>query len=493
VRVQGGESLVVEELDPTQAQDLSDENEDIEKFLGAQVLSRVWRLSFFTKILAGRSGLASVHDEDFIGYVIVKRDASTAKTLITRVYESVIRPTPHDDNFIRGSREWRCRVGRRTFRVWGYIYAQQNGMTNVCAHAACRTAAARFHRDGDMTYREMNDLPSVAIDHGFRKADEGLTTDQMVAVLEAAGARCLTADFTKAKRSGTGPPFEKYVYGSVESGYPVIVCFATSHAQYHAIPMFGHTFNQDMWVANAQRYYFRVGSGTVYVPSDRWVTGFIGHDDNFGSNYCVPTNFLHTKRLCVKPGKRSKACHMDSECVAYVIATLPKKIKVSPIQAEVIAADYLFTLLPQLAALSGFWGKQLERYAEDNLIVLRPILVDGSEYTAHLSKLKDWDRDKVRRDLIAWLKPFRPTMVWIVEVSVPELFSANRRKLGEVVLLAEQRPGQDRDFGNFLLARVPGFFAFCTGDLAKPEFLFEPSGVQGHVPLFGCEDSAALG
>jgi hypothetical protein len=297
----------------------------------------------------------------------------------------------------------------------------------------------------------------------------------------------LTADFTTPKPGGTAPPFEKYVYGSVESGYPVIVCFATAKGDYHAIPIFGHTFNQDMWVANAQLFYFRVGSGTVYVPSDRWVAEFIGHDDNFGSNYCIPANFLHARRLCVDPPKAPRACPVDSECVAYVIATLPKKAKVSPIQAEVIAADYLFTLLPQLDALSEHWGRRLEQYARQNLLVLRPILIDGSEYATHLSNAKDWDRHAIRRDLIGWLKAVPPTMVWMVELSVPELFAANRRKLGEVVLLAERHPGEERDFGNFLIARVPGFFAFCIGDAPKPEFFFEPSGIEGHVPLFGCE------
>jgi hypothetical protein len=138
--------------------------------------------------------------------------------------------------------------------------------------------------------------------------------------------------------------------------------------------------------------------------------------------------------------------------------------------------------------LNELWGRRLEQYARQNLLVLRPILIDGSEYGAHLSKVKDWNAHAIRRDVIAWLNRGARRMVWMVELSVPELFSANRRKLGEVVLLAERPPGEDRDFGNFLVARVPGFFALCIGDAPKPEFFFEPSGIQGHVPLFGCEE-----
>ena len=80
----------------------------------------------------------------------------------------------------------------------------------------------------------------------------------------------------------------------------------------------------------------------------------------------------------------------------------------------------------------------------------------------------------------------------MVELSIPELFSANKRKLGEVIILADRATGPSRDFGNFLLARLPGAFVFCTGgDVANPEFSFAPSGLNGHVSVFGSEDAEA--
>ena len=79
----------------------------------------------------------------------------------------------------------------------------------------------------------------------------------------------------------------------------------------------------------------------------------------------------------------------------------------------------------------------------------------------------------------------------MIELSVPELFAANKRKLGEVLLWAEAKVGPKRDLNSFFLARLPGYFSLYRGGPAsKPEYDFVPSGAEGHVELFGCEDPA---
>lgn len=489
VRTHGGKTLVVEDLNPAEAEDISEETEDISTPFATTIRSRVWRLSFFRKSFSTTRGLASAGDEDFIGYAVVKRDDVPNRPSKSRIYESVIRRSRREDNFIRGSPEWSCRVGQAIFRTSGYLYAQQNNMTNVCAHVACRTAAAKFHKDGDMTYREMNDLPGVNIDHVDRIAD-GLSSDQMVEILNAAGATCVVGDYTTPKPGIKPPPFQKLLYGSIESGYPAIICFATTGGAHHAVPVFGHTFNEDMWVPNAEWSYFRVGAGTAYMPSESWLSTYIAHDDNWGSNYCIPRHFLYTKRHCDNWPSGAQPCVMESECVAYIIATLPKVVKVNPIVAEVVGADYLFSMLPQLERLSESWGRRLELYARQHLLVLRPILIDSSDYVRHLESVDDWDRNHIRQELLDALRRLPESKVWMVELSVPELFSANRRKLGEVLIRAEIAPGQKRDFKNSVLARVPGYFALHKGgSAANPKYALIPSGAQGHVPLFGCENS----
>ncbi len=487
--------MIVEKLDVNLAGDLREENEDIHTRHNSfsPDMSEVHRLSFFTRRIRSLAELRSADDDDFIGYVITKSDEIPGLGCVKRIYESVTRPSRHPHNFIRGSQTWECCVAGSPFHVTGYVYAQQNNVTNVCAHVALRTVAARFHRDGDMSYREMNRIQGVDIDHITKKAGgvdgDGLSHQQMIKILETAGARCLLGNYASLPPTGTAlPPFQKYLYGSIESGFPAIVFFGTTQNQYHTIPVFGHTLNEDTWVPSAERSYFKVGSGTKYVPSESWVSTYIAHDDNWGSNFCVPRHFLYTRRNCQVLSSGSTLCPTQSECVVYVIATLPKEVKASPIDAEIIGADYLFSMLGQFPSSGSPWASRLTLYANDNLLVLRPILVDSDEYVTHLEEVSDWQGRRIRTDLIKALRTLRQKRLWLVELSVPELFSANRRKVGEVLLKGDVLPGQKRDFRSFLLARLPGFFALYNGGGPQnPEYRFIPSGCEGHVELFGCE------
>jgi len=489
VRSHGGKTLVVEQLNIADAEDLTEENEDIAKRFGAVPTSHAWRLSFFTKKFDAQSKLESVGDKDFIGYAIIKRDEVPGGPSVDRIYESVLRPSRQEHNYIRAPQKWSCCVGPTAFQVCGYLYAQQNNMTNVCAHVACRTAAARFHKDGDMTYREMNGLPGVNVDHVNRTVGEGqgLNSDEMIKILEAAGARCVVGDYVQPKPP---VPFQKLLYGSVESGYPAIICFATKSGATHAVPVFGHTFNEDTWVPRAEGLYFRVGAQTEYIPSESWLSTYIAHDDNCGSNYCIPRHFLYAKRQCDNWPTGAQPCDMESECVAYVIATLPSDVHLNPLQAEVIGVDYLFSMLSQLQDLAEPWGRRLDFYAKNDQLVIRPILIDISTYVQHLEMGRDWDHHRFDKKQLDALRAARPQRVWMVELSVPELFSANRRKVGEVLLLADVAPSTKRDFGNFLLARIPGYFVLHAGGTAtNPQYNLFSTGVEGHFPLFDCKDS----
>ena len=487
-----GRTMVIEKLGIPE--DLREENEDLRTRNPDMVSSTAYRLSFFTRKFTTQRGLLNTTDNDFLGYVVVKEDTALSFGTIQRIYESVLRPPRHDNNFVRGSQDWRCQIGGKMFTVSGYLYAQQNGLTNVCAHVALRTAAARFHPSEDMTYREMNRL--LGIDHVRVKTGEGngLTTQQMQQVLEIAGARCFPANYSKP--SPNPPPFQKYIYGSIESGYPAIVIFGTADAagSLHAVPVFGHTFNQDTWVPSADLSYFKVGEGTKYIPSESWLSTFVAHDDNWGSNYCIPRHYLRTKQPPAQDQPTPNLEETVSQCVAHVISTLPKEVQLNPVAAEVIGADYLFTILPQLPANNNSWAQRLVSYAANHLLVLRPYLLNRDEYTAHLANVRDWQGHPVRANLVSALKAsLTKERLWMIELSVPELFSANLRKVGEVLVRAEVVPQADRDLSSFVLARLPGYFALLEGGTpTNPRYEFIPSGAEGHVELIGCEDDLRL-
>ncbi len=487
VRMHQGRTMVIEQLG--QPDDLREENEDLRTRSPDLKSSAAYRLSFFKSQFATPRGLKTATEEDFIGYVVVKEDSALSFGKMRRIYESVIRPIRVVNNFVRGGQDWSCRVNSKPFKVNGYLYAQQNGLTNVCAHVALRSVAARFHPSGDMSYREMNRL--LGVDHLTVKMGDGngLTTQQMQRVLEAAGAKCFPADYSNP--SANPPPFQKYIYGSIESGYPAIVVFGTTDPDggLHALPIFGHTFNQDTWVPSADLSYFKIGAGTIYVPSESWLSMFVAHDDNWGSNYCIPRHYLRPKQSPVPGQPTPKPEETVSQCVAHVISTMPKEVQLNPVRAEIIGADYLFTILPQLPPDNNTWAKRLALYANKHLLVLRPYLLDPAEYTGHLAKVKDWQGKQIRADLVNALKTnLTKERLWMIELSVPELFSANLRKVGEVLVRAEVLPSVDRDLGSFVLARLPGYFALHAGGTpSNPKYQFIPSGAEGHVELIGCE------
>ncbi|MCK4375428.1 MAG: hypothetical protein KAX19_08870, partial [Candidatus Brocadiae bacterium] len=169
--------------------------------------------------------------------------------------------------------------------------------------------------------------------------------------------------------------------------------------------------------------------------------------------------------------------------------TVPAEAKLDPIRAEAIGVDYLFTILPQVPVPKGPWAARLQAYADESRLVIRPLLVTREQYIDHLKRVRDWEGNPLSPVLVGVLEELPAKLLWMVELSVPELFSANKRKVGEVLLRASTVPTPDRDMKNFVLARVPGYFAFyARGGAANPRYAFIQSGASGHVELFGLED-----
>jgi hypothetical protein len=487
VREHDGKTMVVELL--SDAKDIREENEDITIKYPTFKRSKTFRLSFFKKSFKNKCKLRKLKPEDFIGYAILKKDRIPSKKECVRVYESVIPPTCDKNNFIRNAPEWKCLVGNKEFSVKGYLYAQQNTITNACAHVAVRSVASCYRPDSDMTYREMNTM--LNIDHKIRDAEDGLTTDEIVKLLNKAGAKCFIANYTQENLNLDKLPFQKCIYGSIESGFPVIIIFRCQPNDWHAIPVFGHTSDWNAWVHRADSSYFKIGASTKYIPSESWVSMYIGHDDNFGSNFCIPRWYMYTRKHCEFILPSPSFCVKDAECVGHVIGTFPKKVKTDPIAAEVIGQEYLSAILkrdPKNLETKESWRKRLGSYWEKDQLVLRPILIQGWDYSEHLRKIKSWKGETVNTSLLDNNSSLNSDeWLWMIELSVPELFSTNKRKLGEVLINAEYPASDARNFDSFILARIPGYFVTLK-DKSTQTFDYWPCGAEGHVELYGCEE-----
>ncbi|MDP2106919.1 MAG: hypothetical protein Q8J76_13065, partial [Desulfobulbaceae bacterium] len=237
----------------------------------------------------------------------------------------------------------------------------------------------------------------------------------------------------------------------------------------------------------AELGYFEIGKKIRYIPSESWLSMFICHDDNFGSNYCIPRHYLHTgnEEIC-KTCKKNVDSIAHQACVCHVIGTMPNYIKINPIEAEAIGAEYLFELKENLPNPSP-WLTRLKHSADNNRLVLRPILITVKDYIRHLGTVRSWEGNSVNTDLLTAIRNnLSDDHVWLVELSVSELFAANKRKVGEVLIRATIEHNPECLFKSFVIARLPGYFALYNDE--SSHFAFVPSGIEDHIELYGQEE-----
>lgn len=150
------------------------------------------------------------------------------------------------------------------------------------------------------------------------------------------------------------------------------------------------------------------------------------------------------------------------------------------IHDEIDRADLIVVLVSAHFFHSGYctgveMARALERAKEGTARVL-PVVVRP-----------DWSRRRVESAFVEEIRREVDELVWMVEVSLPELFPTNLRKVGEVLVRA------DRDLSGdggsvFLRARIPGWSCVESPRGAVPgEFEFRPCRLLSHVPLFGLE------
>lgn len=403
--------------------------------------------------------------KDLLGYVIFKADSIGGVRIPPfHIYESVFVPgrDATQNNFIHCARTYRLEttVGKLTVR--GVLYAQQNDLTFVCAHVCLRTVLASVLPDADVSYAKINEITGV--DHKSSKVGEGesgLGPDQMGSVLSHFGLFYTKIIHEPTKGLELPGDFQHDLYGAIESGQPALLGFEKSGTseERHIIPVIGHTFNEDTWVAPATRGYFE--GGLSYYPSENWLSTYVVHDDNFGPYFCLPRHFLQKDNFRIILSLKRHAS--ESEAV----------------DAEAIALAYLGALAR--ASRSGNeWMERFKAFATSGLLVLRALLITKEEYLDHLRKAECWDGQTTDPGCVSAMEAELPDYFWMIEASAAELFSASRRKFGEIIIRSDLPTPKHLDWSLFLLARLPGeVLRLQSGRLDT-----QPCGTAGHVGLF---------
>jgi hypothetical protein len=144
----------------------------------------------------------------------------------------------------------------------------------------------------------------------------------------------------------------------------------------------------------------------------------------------------------------------------HAVGFLPLSVVRSPFNVELVSALMLQQAFSQFLPTSAPWQRRLwEAFTQaDEPPVLRTFLSSKTVYVRHLETIQDWHRATVASDFIHEVDTHLPEHFWVTEVSLRDLYSGNRRKLGE--MLSDSGivdPSDPRQWGTSWLAlRLPG-------------------------------------
>jgi len=459
------QSLMIEEIQEAACPLLGEENSVLRLRRSDYQGSTTHRLSFWRCVPERAASPA-----DFIGYAIFKSDSFTGLPLPQdHIYEAIMPPARIEaqNNFIHCRRDYSVQTCAGTQSVRGVLYAQQNDLTFVCAHVAMRTALACLLPEGDISYARMNGLAGV--DHQQRRVGEGsgLSPADLEAILT--GLAIPHEKIIHEPGQGLDLPteFQRDHYGFIESGCPALVEFelddpnpGPNGSPRHIVPVIGHTFNDDAWVPDAQRSYF--GNQLRYFSSESWLSSYVLHDDNFGPYYCLPRHFLKKDNFRIILGLQQHATAFSAS------------------DAETVGFDFLRAIANARPRVGLDWYDRFSVYARQNLLVLRSLLVERAYYLRHLREMRSWEGASLEEDKIRRLENHLPERFWMIEASAQELFTASRRKFGELLLSCTAPIPKPLNPSLMLTARLPGVLLLPqAGGLATGA-----TQLQGHTAIF---------
>lgn len=450
--------------------------------LEAEATTRNIRLSFFA--YPHRTGLKIdvIPEEALLGSARVTM-INSPKNNSSVVSDCVVRCPLLLNNYVHLQRKFVRRIRERPFSIQGTYFCQQDGLTGVCAHAAVRMYLANHPRGPEIppSYEHINtDILELDADRvkrlGTDAEDGGLNASELVKVLSWYGLNAFIHDYDQEQDRD----YAADVYAAIESQAPALLAFRTNRS-HHVVVAVGHTLNTDLWLPQVQLEYFEEDDGPQHHHSNMWVEDYIVHDDNFGMLQCLPASCLGANPNA--PAVASKEVLSLFDFGGKALACISDRHgNVDAKNAEIFALDILYDVLPQLAA-SGEEMVWLRRLKEAVMTarkgpVLRTFQTSKVDYLGHLRLIRDREDSPLTPSAVKLAETVLPDHFWITEFTLPDLYTANKRKLGELLCSAND-PQTDEPSGGipeFLLLRLPGFII-----VKGPQS--EPTSQYGHVEI----------
>lgn len=466
-------TLIKEEL--VENEEALQEDANLYIATNTKVKSISYRLSFFLHDSEIQEDLSNFTDNDFLGYAILKISKDeNGNNLLNNIYESVIKSPKLLNNYIHCQKEFSCKVLNKEFIVNGSFYCQQNSLSNVCASASLRMALNNIFSDKRISYEDIY----KAINIKPEKRKLGFLPGQIFEVIKSFGLNYYCEDYF------LDPQYDylNFLHSVVDSGHYGLLIFRCLQDS-HIIPVIGHTLNTDIWFNRAQRAYSN-SADFHWLHNSGWASHLIINDDNYGMYYCLDGNSLNKQSIPkYDPFMRVFAAIGISNSKAE--NSPPRLIKevayyyIEQIRKKKILSDTYSFLLNNNKNQNFKWLyrfiKALDNQGNRSEIVCRTFLLSKEEYLAHLKNLNDSSINTISEAEINNIVHYicDQEYFWIVELSLCDLFSANKRKLGEILL----KNTPPKSLNESLIAmRLPYFWIF-------PDKLY-PSDISSHTNMF---------
>jgi hypothetical protein len=490
MRKMNARTAIVEELSPD-FPEIREEIEAINTYYSSKATVRAYRFTFLLQKADDLAQISGLKDEDFLASATLinyKNGEGADKSYIYRaivavpkIYNSSLAsPLPLLNVYLHVCKTFPCDVsvsetGVHKFNVTGTLFAQQNGITSVCCHAALSTCInnAVFLSRPMLSSEDIN--KGLGIDHIKVRFGKGNTDKKGLTVLEVDG-------FFKKSNLNVfwidffGNPLVQYnqwIYNYIESGCPVLLFFTTENPnELHVVSVLGHTLLSDIWRSEAEPVYSTFSERFEYKPASKWIDNFIIHDDNFGMNLCLPIDSL----------KRTTFPKYDPTFRArWAAVVLPDNVRTQAIEAEyassVVTEDAL--KFRETKGPLDFWCQRLLQNPEAK--VIRTFLLSREEYEYSLHNTDFYgnsfspdDREALTRGL--------PPLFWLAEITTIDLYCANKTKIIDFVYGCEFAQWKDANevFSRWLQIRFPS--VLITRD-ANNSYVPTPLSVGSHYPI----------
>ena len=350
----------------------------------------------------------------------------------------------------------------KQLEIKGSFFCQQNGLTSKCAHAALRMAinSSPLLDAPKLTNKRINDIVKEKCSVDLKEIHKGLGQNQIQTVVTELGYRFHSANFLE----NTQIEYDHFIYPSLESCLPTILGIQGWNAKKndfisHVVSVLGHTINSDRWEPEA-----RCGYGNYpiqyYISSASWCDHFVIGDDNYGMFSTLPTDML---RNFIVPTKNPNL-H-----ATMAISILPNEIELCGYDAEQRAISVALALINGVEMdPPNKWHNRMK----DKSLVLRTLLQTKIQYLNSIKENTNFVTNKQSQCF-----ENLPNYIWVTEVSLPNVFTGNKRKLGDVVIRANATKTEHKKGKSIALAWFPGFIQ------SGPTPPLETWSIDTHVPI----------